>query len=569
MKKIKWSALFLLMCSLSIVSCSKSDEVEDGFTEMETGKGQVGTNTGESCVTAGVSEYTSTTATMYGYINVTDDVMQTAKFGFIWTRSNSELTYEKNEGMIVVNETTGSQYYTTVKGFTPGRKYYYRAFVKIGSNYVYGIIKEFKTQIPSVSTEEAKADITSATLNGHVNICDGDPFTCGFYYSADEANFDKRKSSYVCKVASKDFSNALINLTPGHKYFYQAYVSVGDTVICGKVKDFTTSQPTVTTLEPTSVGCFSAELAGKTNASGVNLTYDIGKSADNLQYRTTGSRVVLQPNTTYYYRAVYGDIKGEVKSFTTMSPKVELSEDVVSEGSRVLITAKSNLTQLDLSSISLRFECSTSSSMSSSTLSGTATFDAEGNISAYANVARSTKYYARASFSYVEVGASASSLYTSDAVSFTTPLVANNGHEYVDLGLKSKTLWATCNVGATSPTESGSHLNEKYDPQASWGGEWRKPTKTQFEELVNDCRWSSVSGGYKITGPNGKSITLPHAGYTSGSLTYKVGSEGYYWTGSSYNSTKYYFFHMYSTGTKSVTNVSSSTYYSYRLVINQ
>lgn len=569
MKKIKWTALFLLMCSLSIVSCSKSDEVEDGFTEMETGKGQVGTNTGESCVTAGVSEYTSTTATMYGYINVTDDVMQTAKFGFIWTRSNSELTYEKNEGMIVVNETTGSQYYTTVKGFTPGRKYYYRAFVKIGSNYVYGIIKEFKTQIPTVSTEDAKVQVTTATLNGHVNICDGDAFTCGFYYATDEANFDKRRVNSACKVASKDFSNAITNLTPGQKYYYQAYVSVGDTIIRGKIKDFTPSMPTVTTLEPTSVGCFYAELAGKTNTTGISLSYEIGKTSNSLDYKTSNTKVVLAPNTTYYYRAVYGDVKGEVKSFTTLSPKVELNEDVVSGGNTVVISAKSNLTQQDISAVQARFEYSTSSSMSSSTLSGYASVDAEGNITVTTSVARSTTYYARASFSYNELGSANVGTYTSEAISFTTPLVANNGHDYVDLGLKSKTLWATCNVGASSPTESGSHLNEKYDPKASWGGEWRKPTKTQFEELINDCRWSSVSGGYKITGPNGKSITLPHAGYTSGSLTYKVGSEGYYWTGSSYNSTKYYFFHMYSTGTKSVTNVSSSTYYSYRLVINQ
>ena len=30
-----------------------------------------------------------------------------------------------------------------------------------------------------------------------------------------------------------------------------------------------------------------------------------------------------------------------------------------------------------------------------------------------------------------------------------------NGHEFVDLGLPSGTLWATCNVGATSPEQAG------------------------------------------------------------------------------------------------------------------
>ena len=33
--------------------------------------------------------------------------------------------------------------------------------------------------------------------------------------------------------------------------------------------------------------------------------------------------------------------------------------------------------------------------------------------------------------------------------------INNNGHEYVDLNLPSGTLWATCNIGASKPSESG------------------------------------------------------------------------------------------------------------------
>ena len=33
--------------------------------------------------------------------------------------------------------------------------------------------------------------------------------------------------------------------------------------------------------------------------------------------------------------------------------------------------------------------------------------------------------------------------------------INSNGHPYVDLGLPSGTLWATMNVGAKKPTESG------------------------------------------------------------------------------------------------------------------
>lgn len=37
----------------------------------------------------------------------------------------------------------------------------------------------------------------------------------------------------------------------------------------------------------------------------------------------------------------------------------------------------------------------------------------------------------------------------------TNGVNTHNGHEFVDLGLPSGTLWATCNVGATSPEQRG------------------------------------------------------------------------------------------------------------------
>lgn len=92
----------------------------------------------------------------------------------------------------------------------------------------------------------------------------------------------------------------------------------------------------------------------------------------------------------------------------------------------------------------------------------------------------------------------------------------NNGHKFVDLGLSVK--WATCNIGANNPEESGdcffwgekaphdlsprTNTFEKYyskrqgtleiiDDAAheNWGGSWRMPTKEDFEELIdpNNC----------------------------------------------------------------------------------
>lgn len=160
-----------------------------------------------------------------------------------------------------------------------------------------------------------------------------------------------------------------------------------------------------------------------------------------------------------------------------------------------------------------------------------------------------------------------------------------NGYEYVDLGLS--VLWATCNVGATSPDDCGDYfawgetmgLNggktsftwmsykwcngtnttlNKYCTSFSygmsdymsilvlkddvanvkWGGTWRMPTKDEQEELRKKCTWTWFTKnnikGYKIIGPNGNSIFLPAAGYPyEGSVKY-AGSIGFYWSSSLY-----------------------------------
>jgi len=142
-----------------------------------------------------------------------------------------------------------------------------------------------------------------------------------------------------------------------------------------------------------------------------------------------------------------------------------------------------------------------------------------------------------------------------------------NGHEYVDLGLSVK--WATCNVGASSPADDGNYyawgetqIKSDYsegnsitwrktmgdiggDPQhdvarASWGGSWRLPMRSEFAELVEECRWvwTTMYGhnGYEIVGPNGNSIFLPAAGYRTGSSLNRAGSHGNYWSSTPYES---------------------------------
>ena len=138
--------------------------------------------------------------------------------------------------------------------------------------------------------------------------------------------------------------------------------------------------------------------------------------------------------------------------------------------------------------------------------------------------------------------------------------VTSNGHDYVDLGLSVK--WATCNVGASSPSDYGDYYawgetstkssydednsktygksmgniggNSSYDvARYKWGGSWRLPSKAEMQELVDKCTWTWTTqgghNGYKVTGKNGKSIFLPAAGWRYGTSPYDIGEGGYYW----------------------------------------
>lgn len=91
---------------------------------------------------------------------------------------------------------------------------------------------------------------------------------------------------------------------------------------------------------------------------------------------------------------------------------------------------------------------------------------------------------------------------------------------YTDLGLPSGTIWKNFNA-------TGFYT---YDEAVSQFGS-RLPSKEQWEELKAECQWTWTGSGYKVTGPNGNSITLPAAGihYCDGSVN-GVGSNGYYWS---------------------------------------
>jgi len=167
------------------------------------------------------------------------------------------------------------------------------------------------------------------------------------------------------------------------------------------------------------------------------------------------------------------------------------------------------------------------------------------------------KYYYRAFFKDLSNG---HIIYAKDVkiLEMTMPL-------FVDLGLG--VLWATRNVGASSPEEYGNYYawaetstksnytydnylyrsnddlcykvinnisGTKYDAAyKEWGDGARIPTLSELTALKTKCSWQidAYNGikGVRCTGPNGNSIFIPFSGIMDGSIADGKGSLGTIW----------------------------------------
>ena len=162
-------------------------------------------------------------------------------------------------------------------------------------------------------------------------------------------------------------------------------------------------------------------------------------------------------------------------------------------------------------------------------------------------------------------------------------------YEYVDLGLSSGLKWAKCNLGAEKETDYGDYfmwgsttpntvdecnwakapfnnhsssynetyfnsvkgtvcpngvLAKEYDAATQiMGSDWRMPTETDLQELLNNTtnKWiTNYNGtgvnGREFTGSNGNSIFIPAAGHYYDGSVVPVGIGGGVWSSSLYAS---------------------------------
>lgn len=128
---------------------------------------------------------------------------------------------------------------------------------------------------------------------------------------------------------------------------------------------------------------------------------------------------------------------------------------------------------------------------------------------------------------------------------------------YIDLGLPSGTLWKDKNERKQTYFD----FMQNYKPKL--------PTKEQFIELKETCKWTWMGNGYNVEGPNGESIFLPIEEYWSSS--YWIRDGGLYmssteWEGNTYNSVSIYALVFYSSSIRPDRKVGGGELMSIRLV---
>lgn len=180
--------------------------------------------------------------------------------------------------------------------------------------------------------------------------------------------------------------------------------------------------------------------------------------------------------------------------------------------------------------------------------------------------------------------------------------IKNNGFEFVDLGLPSGTLWSTCNVGASNPSDFGLyfqwgdvqgytaeqvgtkkrfandfsdykwHLSgddfdndnfTKYKTEGdvleleddaahvNMGGSWHMPSPEQIQELIDNTtnKWTILDRirGVEFTSKkdSSKSIFIPAAGFAWNGLVVDTGNCGILWASELSINTIYYGKYLY------------------------
>ena len=514
----------------------------------------------------------------------------------------------------------------------PETTYYYRSYIIQNDEVEYGETKSFKTLAVSSMIQTLDAgDVypKEATLNAMLDLtdCKYNNIEYGFELTPEGG---QAKTLTANNLADKAFSYRDETLVKNTGYSYVAYVKLDDILYKGETKTFTTASIQASlTAEASDVQYHSATISGSLTVqsegsfsksavlyysssestleglkfNGTSKTLSLGADAS---YTATLSSLSSSTSYNFIVVAKVDDVElvTEVKSFKTLTIQASVTAEAsdVQYYSATISGSLDVQTEGNFSKSAVLYYSSSESTLKGLKSNGTSKTLTFGEDGSYSEVISSL--YSSSSYNFVVVTKVDDVEFVSATGNFTT-LAPPSGS--VDLGLS--VFWATCNLGASKPTEYGGYYMwagtkdvsdtsiyldlsncpyhtgsnassgwTKYNTKSSYGtvdnktvlesmddaasvalgGKWRIPTDEEWTELRNtdNCSWTwtTIDGvkGYKVqskkSGYTDKWIFLPAAGWRHGDDLDFVGSIGNYWSSSLYTADPYsaYFMLFYS-----------------------
>ena len=448
-----------------------------------------------------------------------------------------------------------------------------------------------------ITVKEKAISVTGIALNKtSLSLSEGEEFTLEATITPDNAtNKEIKWASDNEAVVTVSLAGVVKALRVGTASITATTVDQGKSASCAVT---VAEIMGAVTGEATHISCRNAKLSGKANlpqTTSTNLSFGVlySTSSGVLLGSTTQLEAkdydasfnfsidtgVLEPETTYYYRSYIiqnDEVEyGETKSFKTLALSSMIQTLAASDVNLkdATLNAILDLTDCNYSSIEYGFELTPEG--------GQAKTLTANNLADKVFSYRDETLVTNTGYSYAAYVKLDDVLYKAEPRTLTT-LAPPSGS--VDLGLS--VFWASCNLGASKPTEYGDYYQwagtnldwsncpyytssgssdswTKYNTQSSYGtvdnktvlepmddaaavalgGRWRMPTIEEWRELLNtdNCSWTwtTINGvnGYKVQskkpGYTDKWIFLPAAGFPSYSGTlYYVGTCGGYWSSS-------------------------------------
>lgn len=227
MKTKIYLGIISLIMGLSLASCDDDNDYAIATTPILN----------DSSVVTGSSDVTATTAVLHGTVADLGNMASSAyAVGFFYGSTQENLAES------VTAAVEDGAFSATLTGLQHNSTLYYQAFVCLQSKVYYkGEVKSLVTTNARVSTKPATAvGHASATLGGTLADYPADA-TCGIVIST-SADVESVRGGLIVKSSnlSGDFAFERAGLLPNTQYYYAAYLDLGNSILYGDVKDFTT-----------------------------------------------------------------------------------------------------------------------------------------------------------------------------------------------------------------------------------------------------------------------------------------------------------------------------------------